>query len=242
MSVAEMPEAVRGTLEAFVESARATFGDDLRSVVLYGSAAEGRMRTTSDVNLIIVLHRFDQQKANALREPFRVAQAAIDLKVMFLLEAEIGDAAQEFAQKFADVRRRHVVLFGDDPFAALDIPRAALVRRVQQVLLNLTLRLREMYVERSLREEQAALTLAGVAGPLRTSAAAILELERGESKAPKEALETVVRELGREDLAALLPHLSEAREQRALPAGTAAAQLFLATELARALYDRSKRL
>ena len=95
-------------------------------------------------------------------------------------------------------------------------------RRVQQVLLNLTLRLREMYVERSLREEQAALTLAEVAGPLRTSAAAILELERGESNAPKEALETVVRELGREDLAALLPHLSEAREQRALPGGTAA--------------------
>ena len=51
-----------------------------------------------------------------------------------------------------------------------------------------------------------------------------------------------MRELGREDLIALLPHLSEAREQRALPAGTAAAQLFLATELARALYDRSKRL
>ena len=242
MPAAEMPETVRGALDSFVETAKSTFGDDLRSVVLYGSAAEGRMRATSDVNLIIVLRRFDQQKANAFREPFRFAQAAIDLKVMFLLDAEIDDAAEEFAQKFADVRRRHVILFGDDPFAALDIPRAALVRRVQQVLLNLTLRLREMYVERSLREEQAALTLAEVAGPLRTSAAAILDLERGASMAPKEALETVVRELGREDLAALLPHLSEAREQRVLPGGTAAGQLFLVIELARALYDRSKRL
>jgi hypothetical protein len=237
-----MPETVRATLDAFVESAKNTFADDLRAVVLYGSAAEGRLRATSDVNLIVVLHRFDQQKANALREPFRFAQAAIDLKVMFLLDAEIADAAQEFAQKFADIRRRRVVLFGDDPFAALDIPRAALVRRVQQVLLNLTLRLREMYVERSLREEQAALTLADVTGPLRTSAAAILELERGDSLAPKEALEVVARELGRDELAALLPHLSEAREQRTLPAGEAATLLFRAIELARALYDRSKRL
>src|SRR4051794_10506913 len=242
MTVAAMPEAVRGTLDTFVESAKKTFGDDLRCVVLYGSAAEGRMRATSDVNLIVVLYRFDQKKANALREPFRFAQAAIDLKVMFLLDGEISDATQEFAQKFADIRKRHAVLFGDDPFAALDIPRAALVRRVQQVLLNLTLRLREMYVERSLREEQAALTLAEVTGPLRTSAAAILELERGEALAPKEALESVVRHLGREDLIALLPQLSEAREQRALPAGTAAGQLFLATELVRVLYDRSKRL
>jgi predicted nucleotidyltransferase len=237
-----MPEAVRGTLDAFVESVKQTFGDDLRAIVLYGSAAEGRMRATSDVNLIVVLHRLDQQKANGLREPFRFAQAAIDLKVMFLLDGEIGDAAEEFAQKFADVRRRHVVLFGDDPFAALDIPRAALVRRVQQMLLNLTLRLREMYVERSLRAEQAALTLAEVTGPLRTSAAAILELERGESKAPKEALETVVRESGRDDLVALLPHLSEAREQRTLPAGEAAALLFRAIDLSNSLYERSKRL
>ena len=126
MTVAEMPEAVRGTLAAFVESVKQTFADDLRAIVLYGSAAEGRMRATSDVNLIVVLHRFDEQKANRLREPFRFAQAAIDLKVMFLLDGEIADASEEFAQKFADVRRRHVVLFGDDPFAALDIPRAAL--------------------------------------------------------------------------------------------------------------------
>lgn len=242
MTAAEIPETVRRTLDAFVESLKSTCGDDLRSVVLYGSAAEGRLRATSDVNLIVVLRHFDQQKANGLREPFRVAQAAIDLKAMFLLDSEIGDAAQEFAQKFADIRRRRVVLFGDDPFAALDIPRDALVRRVQQVLLNLTLLLRETYVERSLREEQPAMALADATGPLRTSAAVILELEGHESKAPKEALEMVVQELGREELAALLPHLSEAREQRALPTGTAAAQLFLATELARALYDRSKRL
>ncbi|HXH39555.1 MAG TPA: nucleotidyltransferase domain-containing protein [Thermoanaerobaculia bacterium] len=243
MSLPETPEAVRKTLEAFVETTKSAFGDDLRAIVLYGSAAEGRLRATSDVNLVIVLRGFDQEKANALREPFRFAQAAIALNTMFLLESEIADATKEFAQKFADIRRRHVVLYGDDPFASLDIPRADLVRRVQQVLLNLTIRLREMYVQRSLREEQAAVTLAEVAGPLRTSAAAILELEGEETKPPpKEALLIVVGELGRADLAALLPHLSEAREQRPLPAGSAAPLLFLAIELAHALYDRSKRL
>jgi len=37
----------------------AAFGDSLRSVILYGSGAEGRFRPTSDVNLLIVLSRFD---------------------------------------------------------------------------------------------------------------------------------------------------------------------------------------
>jgi hypothetical protein len=242
MESLNIPDGVRGALESFVTAAKEAFGGDLRSIVLYGSAAEGRMRATSDVNVIVVLARFDRTKVDALREPFRFANAAVGLTAMFLLEEEVREAAQEFAQKFADVRRRRVVLFGDDPFASLEIPRQALVRRVQQVLLNLTLRLRELYVERSLREEQAALTIAEVTGPLRTSAAAILELEGRGTFAPKEALEALVAELGRPELEALLPHLSEARERRALPAGRAAETFFATLELARALQQRAQTL
>ena len=237
-----LPDPVRTALDAFVGSARDAFGDDLRSIVLYGSAAEGKMRATSDVNVVVVLRGFERQRADILREPFRFAQAAADLQVMFLREDEIEEAAREFAQKFADIRRRRAVLYGDDPFAVLEIPRAALVHRLQQVLLNLTLRLRELYIERSLREEQCAITVAEVAGPLRTSAAAILELEGGGTKSPKEALEIIVRELGRNELVELLPHISEAREQRLLPAGRAADYLFRTAELARALYERARRL
>lgn len=237
-----LPDAVRTTLDGFVETARAALGDDLRAVVLYGSAAEGRMRATSDVNVIVVLRRFDRERIDALREPFRFAAAAVELKAMFLLETELDDAAREFAQKFADIRRRRVVLYGDDPFAALDIPRDALVRRLQQVLLNLTLRLREQYVERSLREEQAAIVVAEATAPLRTAAASIVELEGGGVLPPKEALERVVQELGRGEFRDLLPHLSEAREERALPAGSAARDFFATLELARALYERARRL
>ena len=208
-------------------------------MVLYGSAAEGRLRATSDVNVVVVLRRFDRAKVDALREDFRVAQAAIRLEAMFLLDSEIAAAAVEFASKFDDIRRRHVVLAGDDPFSALEIPRDALVRRLRQTLLNLTLRLRQKYVERSLREEQAALTVADAAGPLRASAAAILELEGTPAASPKAALETLAGQLGRADL---LPHLSEAREQRAIPAGRAAETLFLTIELARALAERAPRL
>ena len=235
----EVPDDVRRAIDGLLESARTAFGEDLRSAILYGSAAEGRLRSTSDVNLLFVLRRFDARAANEFREPFRFAHAAANVTAMFALESELGDAGEAFAQKFADIVRRHVVLFGDDPVAALNIPRDALVRRLRQVLLNLTMRLRELYVERSLREEQSALAIADFSGPLRTSAASILELEGRGGVAPKEALELVLRELGRPELEALLPHLSEARERRALPAGRAAEVLFGTMELARALYERS---
>jgi predicted nucleotidyltransferase len=234
-----LPDDVRPVIDSLVESARSSFGDTLRSVILYGSAAEGRLRATSDVNLLFILSRFDA-RADAFREPYRFAQSAANVAAMFVLEEELADAAESFAQKFADIERRHVVLHGEDLVAALRIPRPALVRRLQQVLLNLTLRLRESYVERSLREEQCALTVAETAGPLRTSAASILELEGRGTLAPKEALETLVREDGR--FVALLPHLSEARERRVLPAGEAAKILFETLELARAMHDRAHRL
>jgi hypothetical protein len=225
-----------------VEAARRAFGDDLRSIVLYGSAAEGRMRATSDVNLMFVLRRFDQEKANNFREPFRFAGAAVDVNAMFVMEKEIGLAAREFAQKFADMQRRHMVLYGDDPLTNVSISRESLVRRLQQTMLNLSMRLRELYLARSLREEQCALTIAEATGPLRAAAASILELEGRGTLPPKEALDTFVHDLGSSDFVDLLPHLSEARERRVLPPGQAADLLFTTAELASALHDRAMAL
>lgn len=237
-----VPDRVREVLDGVVEAARRAFGDDLRCIVLYGSAAEGRLRATSDVNLMFVLGRFEEGKANLFREPFRFASAAVAVNAMFVLEDEIGTAAREFAQKFADMKRRHLMLFGDDPLTNITITREAIVRRLQQMLLNLAMRLREMYVERSLREEQCALTIAEATGPLRAAAASILELEGRGTLAPKEALYAFVHDLGPSDFVDLLPHLSEARERRVLPPGRAADLLFTTLELARALHDRAMAL
>ncbi|HEU4887645.1 MAG TPA: hypothetical protein VFV49_07160 [Thermoanaerobaculia bacterium] len=237
----QLPEDVRRVVDSLVSSARDAFDEKLRSVILYGSGAEGRLRATSDVNLLFVLTQFDSS-ADSFREPYRSAQAAANVAAMFVLDSELGDAAEAFAQKFADIGRRHVVLYGDDVVSRLRIPREALKRRVRQVLLNLTMRLREAYVERSLRAEQCAIVVADATGPLRTSAVSILELEGEEPLPPKEALEAVASGLAQRELADVLPRLSEARERRVLPAGESAAILFDTLELARALYDRASRL
>ena len=238
----DLPDRVREVLDGIVEAARRAFAGDVRSIILYGSAAEGRLRATSDVNVMFVLGRFDEAKADQFREPFRFACAAVDVNAMFVLDTEIDLAAREFAQKFADMKRRHVVLFGDDPLEKVSISRDVLVRRLQQTLLNLTMRLREMYVQRSLREEQCAVTIAETTGPLRAAAATILELEGRGTLAPKEALYTFVHDLGPSDFVDLLPHLSEAREKRVLPPGRAAELLYTTTELAGALHERAMKL
>jgi len=234
-----LPEHVEAGLNLFLESARAAFGANLRSAVLFGSAAEGKLRKTSDVNLLLVLRAIERSQLDAIREPLRVARAAIQLEPMFILDSELAEAAEAFANKFEDIRRRHAIVHGDDMISTLTISRDALLRRVRQVLLNQTLRLRDIYAERSLREEQAALAVADAAGTLRTAAASILELEGRDASDPKAALAMLANEGGFGDV---LPRLSEAREQRVLAPGAAAATLFEVARLARWLYERAAAL
>jgi hypothetical protein len=80
---------------------------------------------------------------------------------------------------FSISRKRYAVLYGPDPMPGLKIPRSAVIAHLQQVLLNVTLRLRQAYVAKSLQEEQLALIIADVAGPLRSCAAILLKLKDG---------------------------------------------------------------
>ncbi len=128
----DLPPAVVLGLSGFVDSALAICGTTLKSVVLYGSGAEGRLRAASDVNIILILSSFDPAHAEAIRTPYAAAQAAIRLTAMFLLEGEVGQAVALFGQKFSDIHRRHRVLFGEDQFANAIIPRKAVIFRLKQ--------------------------------------------------------------------------------------------------------------
>ena len=234
----DLPAHVERVLEEFVATASQACGDALRSVVLYGSGAEGRLRATSDVNLILVLAEFTSQMADALREPLRVGQAAARLAVMFLLESEVSAAVNAYPVKYLDIIHRHRILHGSNPFEGLSFSRDACVFRLKQVLLNLRLRLRSLYVLRGLNEEQLALVVADAAGPLRSCAATVLELEGHAAASPKEALEQMILPLADSGWRETVGHLSEARETRRLQAGVAGKTLFRLMELTELLLTR----
>ena len=241
--VSDLPQNVNRVLTEFTASARKAFDNDLRSVVLFGSGAEGKLRPTSDVNILIVLSAFEQERADQLRESLRLAQAAIQMRAMFLLESEIRPAMAAFAVKFGDIIRRRRVLFGEDPFAGVSISRADSITRLKQTLLNQTLRLREAYIARGLREEQLVATIAELAGPLRACAATLLDLEAQPAASPKEALNQVAASLPQsakhlEQVA----QISEAREKRTLAPGSAGPILFHLIDLARLMLARADAL
>lgn len=219
-------------LAELVQNAVRTFGANLLSVVLFGSAAEHRWRPSSDVNLLLLLERFEPDEADAFREPLRTAHTAIRADAMFLLRAELPDAAELFAVKFWDIRSRHRVLHGADPFAQLAISDAALRLKLREVLLNLALRLRERYVRLSLREEQLVPVITDAAGPLRVAAAALLALQGQSVASPREALERVAASAHDVEFLAAVGSLHAARQALKLPAGKAGTHLRALARLA----------
>jgi hypothetical protein len=212
-------------------------------VVLYGSGADGQLRPTSDVNLLLLLAEFDQAKADRLRESLRLAQAAIRLTTMFILEEELRPAVAAFTVKFADIGRRRRILYGPDPFTAMAINRTDAFVRLRQSLLNLTLRMRESYLAQSLREEQLIPLIADAAGPLRSCAATLLELEGNPAPTPRAALERIASEtFGEAEAATILSRLTTSRTDGALDPGQAPPTFFSLSQLARAMWKRAKTL
>jgi predicted nucleotidyltransferase len=214
----DLPPVVGTILEEFVAALDQAMGPQLESVILFGSAAEGRLRATSDVNLLVIAREWTLDQLDSARSPLRAGRAAAGLTVMFLKSSELRAAVESFAVKFADIKARHRVLLGTSPFDSMVITREASLRRVQQVLLNLELRLRERYVVDGDHEERLEQVIADVTGPIRASAATLMALQDGRTRAPKTALEEIFADGSRERC---LREISAVHRGEHLPAGAA---------------------
>src|SRR5881275_2917201 len=108
---------VQEALNGLVEDLRATHGDNLASVVLYGSAAAGdHVELRSDYNLLIALNRITPQDLRQAQAPMREWQRLGHPLPVYFTFAELHDAADVFPIEFHQMERARVVLYGRDPF------------------------------------------------------------------------------------------------------------------------------
>jgi predicted nucleotidyltransferase len=144
--------------EAFnhlIDDLRATHGDNLASVVLYGSAAAGdHAGEDSDYNLLIALKRITPEDLRLAQAPMREWQRlGHPLPVYFTVE-ELRDAADVFPIEFHQMRRARVVLYGADPFASLEISDENLRHQTEYELRSKLIQLRRLYITSSISVEK----------------------------------------------------------------------------------------
>jgi hypothetical protein len=134
-------------LAELVEKSRALLDDNLKSVVVYGSAATGEhVAKASDLNTMLVLDRIDGAVLAAL-SPFVSKWCRGGNPPPLLMTAEeIRTSSDVFPMEFLDIRDAHRVLLGDDPFEGLEIDPRNLRLQCEHELRGKIIRLREQYL------------------------------------------------------------------------------------------------
>jgi hypothetical protein len=129
---------------------RATHGENLASVVLYGSAASGDfVELQSDYNLLIALNRITPEDLRQAQAPMREWQRLGHPLPVYFTFSELRDAADVFPIEFHQMERARVVLFGRDPFETLRISDANLRHQTEYELRSKLIQLRRLYIPSS---------------------------------------------------------------------------------------------
>jgi len=123
------------------------YGEELVSVVLYGSAARGDYREgVSDLNLLVLLRAVNPSVLHRGTEIAREWAAQRNPPPLMFSEAEWRASADVFPIEYSDMRDAHVVLHGLDPFEGLHIDWEHLRLNCEHELKSKLIQLREQYL------------------------------------------------------------------------------------------------
>lgn len=134
----------------FIDDMKATHGENLASVILYGSAAAGDfVPKRSDYNLLIALHEItpkDLRSAHAcMREWTKMGHP---IPVYFTV-SELKNAADVFPIEFHYMEKARRVLYGADVLASLEISDEYLRHQTEYELRSKLIKLRRQYIPAS---------------------------------------------------------------------------------------------
>lgn len=143
--LSNLPPLVKTRLDELVSSLKASFGEDLDAVLVYGSAARGGYRPEeSDVDVMLVLKDDPETKLEAAGPALQLARFAARIEVMMLRKDEISRAADCFPLLYDDIARCSVTLHGQSPFHGVAIESEHKRLRIEQELREARIRLRRV--------------------------------------------------------------------------------------------------
>jgi predicted nucleotidyltransferase len=123
------------------------YGEEARSIVLYGSAAREQFHEgVSDLNVLVLLGRLDTALLHRVAALARGWVEEGNPPPLILTEDELARSLDIFAIEYSDIRDAHRVLHGSDPFAMLEIRPEHLRLQCERELKGALIQLRERYL------------------------------------------------------------------------------------------------
>ena len=132
------------TPEELVEQLRRAYGPELRSVVLYGSAAAGEhIPKRSDYNVLVLVGALSLDGLSAAASVARAWSEGGNPAPMTLTMSEWRGSADIFAMEYADILERHKILYGESPFDGIRVDPRDLRLQLEHEAMGKLLRLRQ---------------------------------------------------------------------------------------------------
>jgi len=132
------------TLDELVTQLKVAFGDDLTSVVLYGSAAGGEHNPKrSDHNVLVIVRKVPMNAAKAVSASARAWADAGNPPPLVLTVEEWKGSADIFPMEYADILDRNRVLFGAPPFDGIAVRPTDLRLQLEHEAMGKLLKLRQ---------------------------------------------------------------------------------------------------
>ena len=118
-----VPEKHEKLINEFVARLRQAAGENLASVILYGSAASGEFDPEfSDLNLLCILRQTSFASLRNLASAVEWWRRRKHSAPLVLTPEELELSADVFAIEWLDMQQNHRLLFGDDLVVSLRIP------------------------------------------------------------------------------------------------------------------------
>ncbi len=134
------------TPEILTDGLKEICGDNLCSVVLYGSAAAGDSVKTSDYNVLVVMKRVEAEDLQALIALCSDWGRDGNHAPLLFARETLLRSADVFPVEFSDIKQTHKLLYGEDPFAGMVIEPALLRLELERELKSKLILLRENYL------------------------------------------------------------------------------------------------
>jgi predicted nucleotidyltransferase len=141
--VEALPSGVRDRLAEFTKNLETALGNDLVGILVHGSVVRGEYRPgESDVDVIVILETADFAQLDAIGNAMQLARYSARIEAMILTESEIAGASDAFPLLYDEIKQRHVLLTGRDPFASVEVHDTHRRLRIEQELREAQIRLR----------------------------------------------------------------------------------------------------
>ena len=135
------------TLEALTQRLQTVCGENLRSVILYGSSVTGdHAGRRSNYNVLVVLHRLGLDDLKALSPVVRAWVRGGQPAPLLWTQESLRRSADAFPLEIADLQAAHRELYGTDVLDTLPVDAARLRLQLEHELKSRLLALRQHYL------------------------------------------------------------------------------------------------